>query len=749
MPGPLRSLVRELRAAAVAYLVLAIALAAGAAVTLYVSRAILAQQRARFDGLAHAAVDDLQDRLQAHVATLRATRGLFTAGGEPSRRELAAFVRSLELDRHYPGIQGIGYSKLIAPSRLAAHEQAVRAEGFPAYRVWPAGPRDPYTSIVALEPFDWRNQRAFGYDMFSEPVRREVMERARDTGDAACSPRVELVQEAGAERQPGFLIYLPVYAGEPADVASRRAQLLGWVYAPFRAGDLLRSTLEGEQLAGVAVEVHDGDGLSPESLLFSSALARASGAAPFTSQHRLDVAGRPWTIRLLATAAFTPAWERWLPRWVAVAGLLLGSLLFRLTRGEVRSRARAQAAARRARFLADAGKVLSSSLDYRATLAQVAQRAALDQADWCVVLLLEPEGPLRLFGHRDAAEAGLAAALAPELLLDPEERSGAAAALRRGEPFLGQVEDQDRARIAPAPAQREALRAAGVRSILTVPLRARGEPLGAITLARCSPDAPLDAGDVAMARDLERLAVAAIDTARLYRQAQDAVRIRDEFLSIASHELKTPLTSLGLQSESLIAAVTRAGGPEALARRAEVIRRNVERLNRLIANLLDISRIGAGRLDLDLEDVDLADVVREVVARFEDELARARCDVRLDLPPTAVGRWDRLRLDQVVTNLVSNAVKYAPGGPIAVAVEERGERVVLTVSDRGIGIPREAQGRIFERFERAVTDRNTGGFGLGLWIVRRIVEALGGQIHVESAPGEGATFVVELPRAAC
>ena len=423
-------------------------------------------------------------------------------------------------------------------------------------------------------------------------------------------------------------------------------------------------------------------------------------------------------------------------------------LLFRLTRGEVRGAVQARRAARQASFLADAGRVLSASLDYQTTVAEVASRAARDQCDWCVVLLAEPEGPVRLVGHRDLEVArGTGLALA-EVLLDPERRVGAAAALESVEGSVTEsIDEAALRRIARAPEHLERLRAAGLRSLASVPLRARGESLGAITFASGPRSRPFEAADLALLRDLARLVVAAIDTARLYRRAQDAIRVRDEFLSIASHELKTPLTSLALQADSLRSAAARGRVPEAVAQKAEVIRRNVDRLTRLITNLLDISRIGAGRLELELEELDLAELVREVVTRFEDELARAGCELRLDASTPVVGRWDRLRLDQVVTNLVANAVKYGPGKPVEVAVRAAEGRAWLEVRDHGIGIPREAQARIFERFERAVSDRHYGGFGLGLWIVHLIVEALGGTIAVESEPGQGATFTVELGRA--
>jgi signal transduction histidine kinase len=252
-------------------------------------------------------------------------------------------------------------------------------------------------------------------------------------------------------------------------------------------------------------------------------------------------------------------------------------------------------------------------------------------------------------------------------------------------------------------------------------------------------------GDVRVATDLARLVAAAVDTSRLYAAAQDAIRERDEFLSIASHELRTPLTSLALQSESLRAKAARLQ-LEDVAKKAEVIRRNVDRLARLVASLLDLSRITAGRLELELEPFDLAELAREVVARFEDEARRAGCKLELVAPEPVPGSWDRLRLDQVLTNLVSNAIKYGPNQPVEVGVKGHGELAIVTVRDRGIGISAADQARIFERFERAVSKRSYGGFGLGLWIVREIVESLAGTVRVESAPGEGATFTVELPR---
>ena len=243
-----------------------------------------------------------------------------------------------------------------------------------------------------------------------------------------------------------------------------------------------------------------------------------------------------------------------------------------------------------------------------------------------------------------------------------------------------------------------------------------------------------------------------LDVTRLKRmegQLQRAVAARDEFLSIASHELRTPLTALQLELQALQKRLGRGDTmtSEQLSHRLETGIRQVNRLGKLVNSLLDISRLTAGRIDLQIAEVDLAEVAREVTARLATEAARAGCTLSFAAGEgRATGQWDRLRLEQIASNLVSNAIKYGGGRPIEVAVEHDGVRARLRVSDRGIGIAPEDQARIFDRFERAVSERHYGGFGLGLWIVRQIVHALQGGIWVQSRVGEGATFIVELPR---
>jgi PAS domain S-box-containing protein len=237
------------------------------------------------------------------------------------------------------------------------------------------------------------------------------------------------------------------------------------------------------------------------------------------------------------------------------------------------------------------------------------------------------------------------------------------------------------------------------------------------------------------------------DRKKAYVAAQQAVRLRDDFISVASHELKTPLTALRLQVDGFRRTMARGPvSPDRLAKLGDDLDHSVSRLDRLVDDLLDFSRLASGRLDLRIELVDWAALVDELGERFAPHLEEAHCPLALHLDPAVVGSWDRLRLEQITTNLLSNAIKYGGGAPIELTLSADPARATLCVRDHGIGIAVEDQTRIFERFERAVSSRSYGGFGLGLWIVRRVIEALGGTIAVESRPGMGATFTVTLPR---
>ena len=246
-----------------------------------------------------------------------------------------------------------------------------------------------------------------------------------------------------------------------------------------------------------------------------------------------------------------------------------------------------------------------------------------------------------------------------------------------------------------------------------------------------------------MAEQLSERAGAAITNAKLYGSARDAIRARDEFMLVAGHELRTPLAAMSLHHEALMA--TRDGTAiEKVRERGTKLRAQSERIGRLIEHLLDVSRLSAGRLTLEPEEFDLGALTQQIVERMHDDIERAHAPVTLVIEP-AVGTWDKARIDQVITNLMTNAIKYGRGAPIDVRVSRDGDVAKLVVTDNGIGIDTGDQTRIFARFERAVSPRKFSGLGLGLWIASQLVEAHHGTLSVASTPGTGATFTLTLP----
>lgn len=226
-----------------------------------------------------------------------------------------------------------------------------------------------------------------------------------------------------------------------------------------------------------------------------------------------------------------------------------------------------------------------------------------------------------------------------------------------------------------------------------------------------------------------------------------AVRARDEFLSVASHEIKTPITSIQLYVQGMIRA-QEAGSlaPEQASLRLKRVSDQCRRLEKLVNNLLDVSRADAKESTLQKEPLDLAEVAVETVERFGDELARARCRVSLEVGEPVLGSWDPIRIEQIVSNLLQNVVRYAPGSKVTVSVYESGADAHLVVRDEGPGITEAEHGRIFERFTQAENATFAGGFGLGLWIVKQVAEAHGGSVTLTSQAGRGAEFMVVLPR---
>lgn len=407
------------------------------------------------------------------------------------------------------------------------------------------------------------------------------------------------------------------------------------------------------------------------------------------------------------------------------------------------------------RFLAEASRLLATSLDYATTLQSVARIVVPILGDFCFFEVISPDGTIqRVAGrHVDSARQSFFAE-ACQFIQPVAYHHGhpVAKVLATGKPeFVPSIDDAWMQQAAVSPKHLRFMREIDLQSLMTVPLIARERTLGALTLGFTSASRRrYTHADLNLAEDLAHRAAIAIDNARLYREEQELVRSREEFLSIASHELKTPLTILKASAQILSRQVLQSDLDRSrITSCAHRLQVQVDRLETLVADLLDASRLQQGHLELRPEPYDLREIAGEILARFQDAPERTEHHrLTLHAPAPVIGLIDPARLDQVLTNLLSNALKYSPaGGEIRLAIHQCGDQAIIAVSDQGIGITAAEQARLFQPFSRGDAVRGVSGTGLGLYISRQIVERHGGTITVESQPGIGSTFTFRLPLA--
>lgn len=403
-------------------------------------------------------------------------------------------------------------------------------------------------------------------------------------------------------------------------------------------------------------------------------------------------------------------------------------------------------------FLSESTKILTSSLEFKKTLANVARIVVPGFADWCSIDIVDNDGNIQNIAvvHADLKKLQLAKKYNQKFPVDLSARTGIAQVIRTGKSeFYPKITDDMIEKSARSEEHLKILKKTAMRSVMIVPIISHKKPVGTITFIVTNESGrTYKPEDLLFAEEIAIRASIAIDNAKLYEKAQEGIRVRDEFLNIASHELKTPLTSLQLQIQLLLrygTKQTRTISQELLHTSLHTSETQVKRLGSLINNLLDVSRISNKKFDLDRERVSLNLLVEEVISRFDETLKASGSTIRVRNGKNVAGQWDRFRLDQVATNLISNAIKYGQGKPIIVEVTEKQSAAVLKVRDQGIGIEEEDAKRIFDRFERSTLAKKYGGLGLGLYITKQIIAAHGGKIEVKSIPNKGSEFTVRLP----
>lgn len=647
-------------------------------------------------------------RMRDQEIALRGGVGLFAVHGSVTRAQWKTFVELLDLGENFPGLQGFGYAELIEPHRLDAHIASIRAEGFADFTLRPPGRRDIYTSITLLEPFDWRNKRAFGFDMFSEPQRREAMERARDTGAPAATGMVTLVQETNRDVQRGFLLYLPVYrSGEvPDGVERRRDGLTGYVYSPFRMNDLMGGIL-GAGDKDIHFDIFDGRQQRKEQHLYRSGepdgTSAPSTAGELARTTVLEFAGRQWTLVFSAKPGYTSAAERRQPLLIGGAGLLIDALVFfviSFVSGQTR-----RAESKASEFSVESR---SQSIRNRAIVNTVRDGIVTVTADLKIQTCNNSAS--RIFGYHMV-----------EML---------------GQNLLSLISEPTANRLAFAIKQD----GAAEQSLFF------GLTDGMIGLRKDGTVFPLEISITSMEVDETILSTVVF---RDLTEQQRIDRMKSEFVSVVSHELRTPLTSM-LGSLSLMQSGLLGAIPEAAEKALSIANSNAKRLINLVNDIIDTEQMKAGKYAVTLKPTDIAKTVRSAVEHNEAYANKLDVSVNLDIfSGAAKVMADSERLAQVLDNLISNAIKFSPEGEsVDVCVLEHEDLVRIEVHDLGPGIPDDLQEKIFEPFFQIETSNNrgTGGAGLGLAIAKTIIGMHNTTIRVSSQTGVGTCMWFDLKK---
>jgi PAS domain S-box-containing protein len=679
----------------------------------------------------------IERRMAVYQQVLRGAQGFLRGSVDVSRPDFATYFNLLKLDEHFPGIEALGIATLIPRPALARHVASMRSEGFPDYQVRPAGERDVYSAITHIEPFGGRNLRAFGFDMFSEPVRRQAMEQARDTGRAAATGKVVLVQEGSQRSLFGFLTYLPVYrAGLPlATLDQRRAALVGWIYAPFRMNDLMRG-LGGEHSGDLDISIYDGDRAAPDALLFRSpgSQPRAAREPMFTRVIPTTAPGRRWTMVISSAPSLEATLDRARPRAILLTGAGLGFLLSLIVW---------LLASERGRALQLAGLMTHELRESRDHIEAEQQRMkVILQNAYDAFIAIDHRGRItdwnaqatRLFGWSEQEAIGKDVA---ELIVPPElrqqHRAGLARFAHSGEgPLLqGQTELM-----------------AQHRNGGQVPVELALAPL----------QTPAGYGATAFLRDIaprkeaerrERQRQQRLDEARAALQRSQKLEAVGKLTGGVAHDFNNILHIISANVQLML----KSGEPN--RKRLLSILDAVDRGAKLVAQLLAFAR----RQPLHPSVVNVA----RLLERMDSLLHRAASDaVRIRIA-SAADLWNALidpnQLENVILNLVINARDAMEGGgSITIRLDNveldgealpdpgvrPGQYVLIAVADTGAGMPPEVIEHAFEPF--FTTKPEGKGTGLGLAMAHGFVKQSGGHIRIASTVGEGTTVSIWLPR---
>ena len=598
------------------------------AITNYVRQEEESQEQKEFVQVCNEIKSKIINRINIQTEFLISGSSLFEASQSVTREEWKRFNKFSVGNVKFIGVQGLGFSTLIKKEQLKNHVSAIQKEGFPKYKVFPSGLRNSYTSIIYLEPFSGRNTVGFGYDMFSDPVRRKAMEISRDRNEPALSGKVFLRMETSKDTQAGTLMYVPVYKNEPINtIADRRKAIVGWVFCAFRMDDLMESTLGSRFLNSqnnIHLQIYEDDIIVPKALLFDSHKNKIDSKKVTKIRTRiLPVVfnNKKWTLVLSQSSESTFFFSTQV-LLISIGGMIISVLLSALSYTVLITKKRAKT---------------------------IAERLSLD------------------------------------LLIKNQEYERMNKSLNKNYKRLI--------------ASKEKIKETKV--------------------------------------ELEKAKV----------KAEESDKLKSAFLANMSHEIRTPMNGIMGFAELL-----KSGNlsPEENKNYIEIIQKSGTRLLSIINDIVDISKIEAGQMKVSYSTTNVDEQMQYIHTFFEHEAQDKGIQLILrkssDDEQTIIST-DREKLYAILINLVKNAIKYTVKGTIEFGYEKRDNQIEFFVKDTGIGISKDRQKAVFERFIQADFNDKMArqGAGLGLAIAKAYVELLGGKIWVESEIGKGSEFYFSIP----
>lgn len=693
------------------YVILFLSLTVTIFISSWIYRSVINEARNNFELITVEAIDKINERIRIYSNLLISGKAFLNSSENVTRDDWKTFVDTLEVEENYPGIQGIGYSIFIKPEDLESHINSVRAEGFPNYNVNPEGNRDLYSSIIYLEPFDVRNQRAFGYDMYSNEVRNQAMNSALQSGDPKLSGRVILVQEFESEiPQPGFLIYVPVYKTNevPLTEEERIENIVGFSYSPFRAYNFFEGIFGNEGIDNISMTVFDGISSNPENILFENDSVKFTEPInnQFVQSHTLYAEGRPWTIIFKSGENFgISSLSKNSSLVTALIGVAISILVATLFYISSSLQNRAENLAKKA-----TKDLTKSQAKDEAILSSIGDGLVATNSEG-EIILINPSFT-QLLGWAEEESIGQKLSSLVKMIDDnekliPEDERPITNSIKTGEPYK---EKQTNINYVKKDGDKLAV------SISVAPIKLNNEMIGAVEIFR----------DIT---DLKELDIS-----------------KSQFVSLASHQLRTPLTSIKWNTESILSNKKISKKVQSSINEISLA---TNEMSTIVNSLLILSQIELNSFQLHLEETNLNDLITNVLDSYSSLAKERKVTIKINLDAKNMKFLvDPKHIEIVYENLINNAILYSEeNSTIEINQSTNNNHVLFTVKDNGYGIPDEDKHRIFNKFYRAsnILKHDTKGTGIGLFITKKIVDQHGGRIWFESELEKGTTFYLELP----